>query len=108
MRARLITHSGESAMSLASLTTSDWQARAGRARYETRHFIDGKFVDSVAKGRFTVINPATGSPLCEVSAGSAADIDLAVAAAKRTFASRVWSRMAPRERMAVLASFSRL
>ncbi len=57
-------------MNLASLTTSDWQARAAGVRYETRHFIDGKFVDSVAKGRFTVVNPATGAPLCEVSAGT--------------------------------------
>jgi gamma-glutamyl-gamma-aminobutyraldehyde dehydrogenase len=90
------------------LSTSDWHARAASLRYETRHFIDGKFVDSVAKGRFTVINPATGAPLCEVSAGTAADIDLAVAAAKRTFASRVWSRKAPRDRMAVLATYARL
>jgi gamma-glutamyl-gamma-aminobutyraldehyde dehydrogenase len=95
-------------MTLASLSLSDWQARAANVRYETRHFIDGKFVDSVAKGRFTVINPATGSPLCEVSAGTSEDIGLAVAAGKRTFASRVWSRMAPRDRMAVLAAFSRL
>jgi len=95
-------------MTPASLSTSDWQARAARARFETRHFIDGKYVDSVAKGRFTVVNPATGAPLCEVSAGTSQDIDLAVAAAKRTFYSRVWSRMAPRDRMAVLAAFSRL
>ncbi len=95
-------------MSLNSLTTGDWHARAGALRYETGHFIDGKVVDSVAKGRFTVVNPATGAPLCEVSAGTAADVDLAVAAAKRTFAARVWSRKAPRERMAVLAAYARL
>ena len=29
------------------------------------HFIDGKHVDSAAKGRFTVTNPATGSPLSD-------------------------------------------
>src|SRR5580658_10722529 len=56
-------------MSLTSLTTSDWHARAAGVRYETRHFIDGKYVDSVAGGRFTVVNPATGKPLCEGSAG---------------------------------------
>jgi acyl-CoA reductase-like NAD-dependent aldehyde dehydrogenase len=95
-------------MNLASLSTSDWHARAKNLRYETGHFIDGKFVDSVAKGRFTVVNPATGAPLCEVSAGTSADIDLAVAAAKRTVASRVWSRKAPRDRMAVLATYARL
>ena len=95
-------------MTLASLSTSDWHARGSSLRYETRHFIDGKFVDSVKKGRFTVVNPATGAPLCEVSAGTSEDIDLAVAAAKRTFQSRVWSRMAPRDRMAVMAAFARL
>jgi acyl-CoA reductase-like NAD-dependent aldehyde dehydrogenase len=95
-------------MTSASLNTSDWHTRAAKVRYETRHFIDGEFVDSIAKGRFTVINPATGSPLCEVSSGASADIDLAVASAKRTFASRVWSRMAPRDRMAVLAKYSQL
>src|SRR5271169_6119733 len=95
-------------MTLASLSTADWHARAASLRYETRHFIDGKFVDSGKKGRFTVVNPASGSSLCEVSAGTPEDIDLAVAATKRTFQSRVWSRMAPRDRMAVLVSFSRL
>jgi len=93
-------------MNLTSLTTKDWHARAAGVRYETRHFIDGQYVDSVARGRFTVVNPATGTPLCEVSAGTAADIDVAVASAKRSFASRVWSRKAPRDRMAVMAAYS--
>jgi gamma-glutamyl-gamma-aminobutyraldehyde dehydrogenase len=95
-------------MNLTSLTTKDWHTRAAGVRYETRHFIDGQYTDSVARGRFTVVNPATGAPLCEVSAGTAADIDLAVAAAKRSFASRVWSRKAPRDRMAIMAAYSRL
>src|ERR1700688_97755 len=95
-------------MNLTSLTTKDWHARAAAVRYETRHFLDGQYVDSAARGRFTVMNPATGEPLCEVSAGTAADIDLGVAAAKRSFASRVWSRKAPRDRMAVMAAYSRL
>jgi gamma-glutamyl-gamma-aminobutyraldehyde dehydrogenase len=95
-------------MTLASLSTSDWQARASRIRYETRHFIDGKYVDSSKKGRFTVTNPATGAALCEVSAGTKEDIDLAVAAAKKAFYARVWSRKAPRDRMAVMTSFARL
>ncbi len=85
-----------------------WHGLADRLKYETRHFIDGEYVDSLAGERLTVINPATGKTLCEVSAGTAADIDRAVASCKRSFATRVWSRKAPRERMAVLAAFSRL
>ena len=95
-------------MSLTALTKNDWHERATKLRLETRHYIDGRYVDSVGGGRFTVINPATGAPLCEVSAGTGADIDIAVAAAKRSFGSHVWSRKAPRERMAVLSEFSRL
>src|ERR1700719_2429479 len=95
-------------INLTSLTTKDWHARAAAVSYETRHFIDGQYVDSVARGRFTVVNPATGKPLCEVSAGIRADVDLAVAAAKRSFYSRVWSRKAPRERMAVMQAYAQL
>ena len=95
-------------MNLTALKLDDWTALAARMRFETRHFIDGTFVDSVTGGRFTVINPASGATLCEVSAGTAADIDLAVASGRRSFASHVWSRKVPRERMAVLAEFSRL
>ena len=93
-------------MSLLDLKAADWHARASKIKYETRHFIDGEFVDSVGGGRFPVINPATAAVLCEVSAGEAADIDQAVAAARRCFASRKWSRMAPRDRMAVLNRLS--
>lgn len=85
-----------------------WHERAARLRYETGHYIDGQHVDSVARGTFTVINPASGAPLCQVSAGTAADVDLAVAAGKRTFSSRVWSRMAPRDRMTIMAKYARL
>ncbi len=95
-------------MTPVSPGTAAWQALAAAARHETRHFIDGRYVDSAAGGRFTVINPATGAGLCEVSAGMPADVDSAVAAARRTVASRVWSRMAPRPRMAILAHHARL
>jgi len=99
---------GSFPMSSQPLSAADWHVRAATLKYETRHFIDGQFVDSLAGGRFTVTNPATGTPLCEVAAGTAEDVDRAVAAAKRCFASRSWSRMAPRDRLAVLSRFSQL
>jgi gamma-glutamyl-gamma-aminobutyraldehyde dehydrogenase len=99
---------GSFPMSNPAVSAAEWHLRAATLKYETRHFIDGQFVDSVAGGRFTVVNPATGQPLCEVSEGTAEDIDRAVAAAKRCFAARVWSRMAPRDRLDVLSRFARL
>ena len=87
---------------------SDWHARAHALRYATGHFIDGEHVDALAGGRFAVINPATLEPMCEVAAGTSADIDRAVASARRAFASGTWRRMAPRARLAVLSRFAQL
>jgi acyl-CoA reductase-like NAD-dependent aldehyde dehydrogenase len=83
-------------------------AAAAQRRIETRLFIDGRFVDAAQGGRFTTVNPATGEPLAEMSAGTADDIDRAVAAARRAFKSGVWSKLAPRQRMDVLYRFAAL
>jgi gamma-glutamyl-gamma-aminobutyraldehyde dehydrogenase len=95
-------------MNQATPSAAEWHRRAGALRYETRHYIDGEFVDSADGGRFEVVNPATLEALCAVAAGGAAEIDRAVAAARRCFQSRAWSRMAPRERMAVMQRFATL
>lgn len=86
----------------------EWHARAKALRYATGHFIDGEHVQALAGGRFTVVNPATLEPLCEVAAGTSADVDRAVASARRTFASGIWRRMAPRERLAILSRYGQL
>jgi gamma-glutamyl-gamma-aminobutyraldehyde dehydrogenase len=86
----------------------DWHARARELKPETRLFIDGQFVDARQGGRFTTVNPATGEPLAEMAKGGAEDIDVAVKAARKAFRSGVWSRMAPRDRMAVLFRYADL
>ena len=51
-----------------------------------QHYIDGRWVEPVVTGaRFPVIDPATESQVAEICMGSAADVDLAVAAASRAF-----------------------
>jgi len=100
-------------MSLATAARFDkpqWRASADRLRkrLETRLFIDGDYVDAVRGGRFETIDPATGETLAEMAAGTAEDVDRAVAAAKRAFASGSWSRMAPRQRMEVLYRLAEL
>ena len=53
-----------------------------------QHYIDGRWVEPVVTGaRFPVIDPATESQVAEICMGSAADVDLAVAAACHAFAS---------------------
>ena len=86
---------------------SEWQKRARELRYATGHFIDGEHVAGQGAG-LTVINPASGERLCEVAAGGQADVDRAVASGRRTFASGVWRRMAPRDRLAVLSRLAQL
>jgi aldehyde dehydrogenase (NAD+) len=50
-------------------------------------YIDGKWVNPIHVHDFSVINPANEEPIATISLGSAADVDLAVAAAKRAFES---------------------
>jgi phenylacetaldehyde dehydrogenase len=61
-------------------------------------FIDGEFVDAVSGKTFPVFNPATGEILAKVAEGDAADVDLAVTAARRAFESGPWRSMSPAER----------
>ncbi len=60
--------------------------------------IDGKWRPSVSGKTFETVDPATNQVICRVAEGDAADIDLAVAAARRAFDSGPWSRMSGSER----------
>ena len=48
-----------------------------------KFYIDGKWVDPIAAKSLDVINPATEEVCGHVSAGTAADVDVAVKAARR-------------------------
>ena len=50
-----------------------------------KFYIDGQWVDPAQPKDFKVINPATEEPAGVISMGSAADVDRAVAAARRAF-----------------------
>ncbi|MBY0282828.1 MAG: aldehyde dehydrogenase family protein [Sphingomonas sp.] len=65
-----------------------------------QHYIDGAWVDSEGGTRHHVINPATEAPCTEITLGSQADVDKAVAAARRAFES--WSQTSIEERSALL------
>ena len=67
-----------------------------------RHYIDGEFVDSIDGDTFEVLDPVTNEPYLTAASGKAADIDRAVAAAKRAFESGEWSQALPRQRSRVL------
>jgi acyl-CoA reductase-like NAD-dependent aldehyde dehydrogenase len=61
-------------------------------------FVDGRFVEPVEGGVIPVVNPATGEKVCDAPAATAADVDAAVAAARRAFEDGPWRTMSARER----------
>jgi aldehyde dehydrogenase (NAD+) len=64
----------------------------------TECFIDGKWVPARSGKTFLTVNPATELVIAEVSEGDAADIDLAVKAARKALETGPWSRMDARDR----------
>jgi len=63
-------------------------------------YIDGAWVDPAVKKSTPVVNPATEDAMYEVALGSKADVDKAVAAAKRAFLT--FSQTSREERIALL------
>lgn len=74
-----------------------------------KFYIDGAWVDPIAPRTLDVINPATEQPVARISLGGAEDVDRAVKAAQRAFAS--FSRTSRQERVdlleAILAEYVR-
>jgi acyl-CoA reductase-like NAD-dependent aldehyde dehydrogenase len=64
--------------------------------------IDGKPVAAQSGKTFQVVNPATEDVIATVAEGGAADIDAAVAAARRTFEERTWRGLPAPQRVAVM------
>lgn len=66
-----------------------------------RHWIDGAEAAGDGSERIEVVNPATAAVIADMPAGTAADIDRAVAAAQRAFLE--WSEVPVSERAAAIA-----
>lgn len=69
-------------------------------RERLQHYIDGKWIDSEGGVRREVINPATEEACAVITVATKADVDKAVAAARRAFAS--FSQTTREERLALL------
>jgi 5-carboxymethyl-2-hydroxymuconic-semialdehyde dehydrogenase len=67
-----------------------------------QHYIDGRLEDSADGAVFDVIDPVSNEPYLTAAAGKKADIDRAVASARRAFVDGPWPRLLPRERSRVL------
>lgn len=66
---------------------------------QTKILIDNKWVASVSGKTFETVNPATGEVLASVAEADAADVELAVKAARKAFHAKAhWRRMSASER----------
>src|SRR5258708_5914060 len=68
------------------------------------HWIDGQKVAPSTDEKITLINPTTEAVLGYAPAGTAADVDLAVAAAVRAF--ETWGVTSVEERLVILERFA--
>ncbi len=87
---------------------SHYTTRAAALTLRNQCWIDGQFSPASRGARFDCINPATGLVLTDVARGGAADIDRAVAAARRAFDDGRWSRQTPTARKEVLLKLAAL
>jgi acyl-CoA reductase-like NAD-dependent aldehyde dehydrogenase len=93
---------------MTTKTQIDWQALSQKLPLRAQAFIDGQYVDAMDGATFESINPRTGQAVSKVARCGSADVDRAVAAAKKAFDSGVWAARSPRERKQVLARLSDL
>lgn len=79
-----------------------WKKLAADFEHQTDAFIGGKYVTAISEKTYQTINPATEQVTAEMSACGSADVDMAVRYARSAFNKGSWSRMAARDRGAVL------
>ncbi|MGB0101898.1 MAG: aldehyde dehydrogenase [Nocardioides sp.] len=74
----------------------------------TAFFIDGDWAAPATSDTIQVVSPHSEQVVATVPEGSAADIDAAVAAARRAFDEGPWPQMSPEQRIEVVQNFSNL
>lgn len=89
-------------------TLAEWTALAENIEFRAKAWIDGGFRPAISGETFPAINPANGKQLADVASCDSADIDQAVAAARRVFKAGDWSRRAPALRKRVLLKLADL
>jgi len=75
---------------------------------QSTFFIDGDWAAPASGDTIQVVSPHSEQVVATVPEGSKADIDAAVAAARRAFDSGPWPRLSPAERIDVVQNFSNL
>ncbi len=83
-----------------------WERLAAKLQPQGRAIIDGTPTDAEDGRTFDDVSPIDGTVITQVARGSAAEVNRAVAAARRTFEQGHWRRTEPRERKKILRRFA--
>lgn len=81
---------------------------AKQLKLPTGWFLDGAYRPAASGATFETRAPYTGEVIADVPACTAADVDAAVASARKAFEAGTWSDINPAERKAVLARLADL
>ncbi|MFT4101927.1 MAG: aldehyde dehydrogenase family protein [Burkholderiaceae bacterium] len=96
-------------MTIASLDRTEAaraKALAWIGQGPKRLLIDGQWVDAASGKTFEILNPATDELLCQVSEADSADVDAAVAGARKAFGAASWSGISPHARTRTLLAIA--
>ncbi|NVE93499.1 aldehyde dehydrogenase family protein [Altererythrobacter lutimaris] len=89
-------------MDLSNALKPNAEAAAFLARVQHKLLVDGEWVSSQSGETFDTLDPATGEVIGKIARGNAADVDAAVAAARKAFETGPWRAMTPMERSQLL------
>lgn len=92
----------------APTNQAEWQALAEKLDFETRAYINDRFMDAQSSNTLTTINPATGKVLAEVASCDDADAALAAQAAREAFQRGDWAQRSPTQRKVTLLKLADL
>ena len=95
-------------MSDRPTTRSGWEDRAAALRIEGRAFVDGRYVAAASGRAFARTSPIDGRIVAEVADAASADVDAAVASARRAFEDGRWRDRTPIEKKRVMLRFAEL
>jgi aldehyde dehydrogenase (NAD+) len=85
---------------MASVLSSPTENKA--AVSATKLLIDNRWVNSLSGKTFATVNPTTGEEICQVAEADAADVDLAVKAARAAYEHGPWRKHSGPERARLL------
>jgi len=91
-----------------AVSRQDWEQRAAALQVQGQAYIGGQYQPAASGETFECVSPIDGRVLAQIASCDQADADQAVASARATFDSGVWSRSAPAKRKRILQRFADL